>query len=279
MTDRAVDFICRHKDVPFFLYLPHLAVHRPMQADSKLVREYLASNPNSTKSEAVYAVMVKSLDASVRRIREAIRDSGIEKETVIVFCSDNGGVGGYSREGLNTEELTDNAPLRSGKGSLYEGGVRVPFAICWPGKIASGSRCDLPAIHVDMFPTLVELAGGNISSDTLLDGQSLLPWIFDRPVKPEREPIYQHFPGYLGLEGKADQWRTTPVSVIQVGSWKLMEFLEDRRLELYDLASDPGESSNLAGIYSEKAKELLSRLVEWRERIHAPMPKQKHIDS
>lgn len=279
LTDRAVDFIHRHKDGPFFLYLPHLAVHRPMQADSEIVREYLANHPNSTKSEAIYAAMVASLDASVGRIRKAIRDCRIEKETVIIFCSDNGGVGGYRREGLDTEELTDNSPLRGGKGSLYEGGVRVPFLICWPGKIVPGSVCDLPAIHVDMFPTLVQLAGGKISADAHLDGQSLLPWIFDQPNKPDRDPIFQHFPGYLGLEGKPDQWRTLPVSVIQSGSWKLMEFLEDGRLELYNLATDPGETSNLAETHSAKTEELRSRLVEWRERIQAPMPKRKQSKS
>lgn len=275
VTDRAVDFIRRHKDGPFFLYLPHLCVHRPLQAPEELVREYCKKHPDITRKDAVYAVMVDSLDKSVGRIRQTLRDLGIEKNTVLIFCSDNGGVGGYRREGLDTEDVTDNAPLRSGKGSLYEGGVRVPFAVCWPGTITAGSRSDVPAIHVDLFPTLCELGGGDPSARPGLDGQSLVPWLLDRQGKPAPKPLFQHFPGYLGLEGKRGQWRTTPVSTVQSGPWKLMEFLEDGRLELYNLETDPGETKNLAASMKEKAGELRALLDDWRKRCKAPMPERK----
>lgn len=273
LTDRAVDFIRLHKDGPFFLYLPHLAVHRPLQADDEKVREFMEKNRGSTKEEAVYGAMVESLDASVGKIRKTLEELGIGKDTVFVFCSDNGGAGGYRREGLDADEVTDNAPLRSGKGSLYEGGVRVPFVIAWPGKIAAGSRCSVPAIHVDLFPTFCALAGADAREGP--DGQSLLPWVLDKPDKPERQPIYQHFPGYLGVEGKPGQWRTTPAGSIQAGNWKLMEFFEDGHLELYELEADPGERNNLAAIEPEKARELHVRLAEWRQRTGAPMPTRR----
>lgn len=275
LTDRAVDFIERHKDGPFFLYLPHLVVHRPMQADASAVMKIKETNPEKTNNEAIYAAMVKSVDDSVGRIRKTLRDLGIERDTVFVFCSDNGGVGGYQREGMDAEDLTDNYPLRSGKGSLYEGGVRVPMVISWPGNVAAGSQSDITAIHVDLFPTLFCLGGGEPSAVSSLDGQSLLPWILNQEGKPEHLPVYQHFPGYLGIDGKEDQWRTTPVSTIQVGRWKLLEFLEDGRLELYDLLDDPGETKNLSTTYPDKARDLHSRIVQWRERVHAPMPKRK----
>lgn len=279
VTDRAVDFIRRYKERPFFLYLPHLAVHRPLQADKAAVGRIREKNPGLSNDQATYAAMVESLDKSVGRLRETLRETGIEKDTVFVFSSDNGGVGGYRREGLDTEDITDNAPLRSGKGSLYEGGVRVPFVVAWPGKVAPLSRCDVPAGHVDLLPTLCDIAGGGPLARNDLDGQSLLPWMLDRPEKPAPQPVFQHFPGYLGVEGKPGQWRTTPAGSIQDGRWKLIEFFEDGRLELYDIDVDPGETKNLAAMQPEKAEELHARLAEWRQRTGAPMPKRKEPQS
>ncbi|MFM9065463.1 MAG: sulfatase/phosphatase domain-containing protein, partial [Pirellula sp.] len=189
--------------------------------------------------------------------------------TIVIFASDNGGVGGYVREGIKKSGgITDNAPLRSGKGSLYEGGTRVPLIVRFPNRIRSGTSCNVPTIHVDLYATLLEL-GSAPKPHQVLDGQSLVPLMLDQGGF-ERDAIYQHFPGYLGAG--VDSWRTTPVSTICMGNWKLMEFLEDGRLELYDLDQDIGESKNLAQTNPTKAKDLHQRLVTWRREIQAPMP-------
>jgi arylsulfatase A-like enzyme len=190
---------------------------------------------------------------------------------VLIFTSDNGGVGGYVREGVKQAgDVTDNAPLRSGKGSLYEGGTRVPFIVRWPGRVQPGSACDVPAVHVDIYPTLVEIGGGRLPAAQVFDGESLAPLFRDPGAKLARDAFFQHFPGYLGAG--VGSWRTTPVSLIHAGDWKLMEFLEDGRLELYNLREDLGETKNLALAQPERAKALHARLVAWRAAIQAPMP-------
>src|SRR6185503_6483502 len=151
-----------------------------------------------------------------------------------------GGVGGYVREGVKQAgDITDNAPLRSGKGSLYEGGTRDAFIVRWPSKVKAGSTSDVPTIHVDVFPTLAEIAGATLPLNQPLDGESLVKVFQDANANLKRDAIYQHFPGYLGAG--AGSFRTTPVGLIEVGDWKLMEFFEDGRLELYNLKDDIGE--------------------------------------
>src|SRR5262249_19786899 len=155
-------------------------------------------------------------------------DEKLADNTVLFFSSDNGGVGGYVREGIKQAgDITDNAPLRNGKGSLYEGGTRDPFIVRWPGKVKAGSTCDGPTIHVDVYPTLLDLAGTKAADGYVLDGESLAPLFLGASANLKRDAIYQHFPGYLGAG--PGFWRTTPVSLIEVGDWKLMEFFEDGR--------------------------------------------------
>jgi len=226
----------------------------------------------------------------VGRVMAKLEELKLADNTVIIFASDNGGVGGYDRpDGLIREPgteakgkkaksaddedgggITDNTPLRSGKGSLYEGGVRVPFIVRWPGKVAAGSALGTPTAHVDLFPTLLELSGA-AKPRQVLDGESLLPLMLGKSSTLKRDAIFQHFPGYLG--SGAGKWRTTPVSLIQMGDWKLMEFLEDGHLELYNLKDDLGETKNLAVSNPDKAKELHARLRAWRKETNAPMPK------
>ncbi len=270
LTDRAEDFIRRHKDGPFFLYLPHFAVHSPLQAKDDLIAKFEPKPPVGGHHNPTYAAMIASVDESVGRVMATLDELDLTDNTVLIFSSDNGGVGGYEREGIQARDTTDNAPLRSGKGSLYEGGTREPFIVRWPGKVAPGSTSDVPSIHVDMYPTLLELAGADAPSDYTLDGESLVPVFRDGGASLDREAIYQHFPGYLGSGG--DTWRTTPVGTIEVGDWKLMEFFEDGRLELYNLRDDIGESNNLARQLPDKAKDLHAKMIAWREAIKAPMP-------
>ncbi len=273
LTDKAEGFIRRHKDKPFFLYLPHFGVHSPYQAKAEWIAHFKDKPGVGGHKDPVYAAMIASVDESVGRIMALLDELKLADNTVLIFSSDNGGVGGYAREGIAKDEsggVTDNAPLRSGKGSLYEGGTRVPFIARWPGTIPPGTTCNAPGIHVDLYPTLLEIAGATSPQDYTLDGSSLVP-VFRSPAEPPaRGPIFQHFPGYLGI-GK-DHWRTTPVSLVQEGDWKLMEFFEDGRLELYRLDEDLGEQHDLATSNPEKAAELHAQLKAWRAAIQAPMP-------
>jgi arylsulfatase A-like enzyme len=271
LTDKAVDFIQRHKDAPFFLYLPHFGVHSPYQAKPELIAKFKDKAAVGGHHDPKYAAMIASVDESVGRVMAALDELKLADNTVLIFTSDNGGVGGYTREGIKKSgDTTDNAPLRSGKGSLYEGGTRVPFIVRWPGVTQAGSSCDVPTIHVDVFPTLAEIGRASAPEGQPLDGESLAPLFRDPAARLKREAIYQHFPGYLGAG--ADTWRTTPVGLIQTGEWKLMEFFEDGRLELYNLKGDIGESKNLATEMPDKAKELHAKMIAWRESVKAPMP-------
>lgn len=274
LTDRAVDFIQRHKSEPFFLYLPHFGVHSPHEAKPELIAKFAAKAPVGGHKNATYAAMIASVDESVGRVLGVLDELGLAENTVVIFTSDNGGVGGYAREGMERKgDITDNAPLRSGKGSLYEGGTRVPFFVRWPGQTHAGSKCDVPATHVDFFPTLVELAGAQLP-DQILDGESLVPLFRDPAANLKRDAIFAHHPSYLGQgEGK---FRTTPASSIISGDWKLIEFFEDSRLELYNLREDIGETKNLATSQPEQAKKLHTRLIEWRQSTGAKLP-EPHV--
>ena len=277
LTDKAVDFIARHKDHPFFLYLPHFGVHSPYQAKPKLIERFADKPGVGGHANPTYAAMIASVDDSVGRVMQALDAASIADNTVLVFTSDNGGVGGYVREGLKKAgDITDNAPLRSGKGSLYEGGIRVPLIIRWPGIAPAATSCDVPTMHVDVFPTFAELAAAPAPRQ-MLDGESLVPLVRDPGGTLRRDAIFQHFPGYLG-SGK-NIWQTTPVSIVQSGDWKLMEFLEDGRLELYHLREDLGEATNLASSRAEKAAEMQARLAAWRDEVRALMPQRQGPDA
>ena len=270
LTDKAVDFIERNKEKPFFLYLPHFGVHSPHQAKENWISHFKNKPGVGGHNNPVYAAMIASVDESVGRIMKLLDELKLAENTVLIFSSDNGGVGGYEREGIKKAgDITDNAPLRSGKGSLYEGGTRVPFIVRWPGQIKPGSQCDVPSIHVDLMPSLAEVAGATLP-DQPLDGESLAPLWTGKAIGLKRKAIFQHFPGYLGAG--IDTWRTTPVSLIQAGDWKLMKYLEDNHLELYNLKEDTGEKNNLAATQPEKAKELHDQLLAWQAAIKAPMP-------
>lgn len=271
LTDKAVDFIRRHRDDAFFLYLPHFAVHTPLQAKKDLVAKFKPKPPAGGHHNPTYAAMIASLDESVGRILAVLEELKLSSNTLVIFSSDNGGVGGYEREGIHNGAITDNAPLKGGKAMLYEGGIRVPYIFRWSGKVAPRTVCNLPINSVDLYPTLLELAGAKPPSGYPLDGESYLPLLIHggKADKP-RGPLFWHFPGYLGAGGGT--WRTTPVGVIRSGDFKLMEFFENGRLELYNLRQDIGERNNLIASQPEKAKELHARLVAWREEFSAPMP-------
>ncbi len=272
LTDQAVDFIRRHRDERFFLYLPHFAVHGPHAAKPESIAHFREKPPAGGHFNPTYAAMIASVDESVGRIVAALDELALADDTLVIFTSDNGGVGGYERrpDGRATG-ITDNAPLRSGKGSLYEGGIRVPCIMRWTGEISPGTASSMPITSVDFFPTLLALAGVRPLPDDPLDGASFASLLTRGDgEEPSRPPIYWHFPGYLGP--LADRWRTTPGGAIRAGDWKLLEFFEDGRLELYNLRDDIGENTNLAAALPERADDLRARLATWRKQVSAPMP-------
>ena len=275
LTDKAVDFLERHKAEPFFLYLPHFGVHSPHEAKPDLIKRFEGKTAAGGHRDPTYAAMIASVDESVGRVMAKLEELKLAENTLVIFSSDNGGVGGYQAAGIpKAGGITDNSPLRGGKGMLYEGGVRVPYLFVWKGMIQPGSVSHEPILSVDLFPSLVELAGAKVPADQPLDGTSYVSLLKSSGQKKlGREAIYWHFPGYLGAGG--DGWRTTPAGAIRAGDFKLIEFFEDGRVELYNLQDDLSQKNDLAASQPEKTKELHGKLVAWRESIAAPMPTKR----
>ncbi len=261
LTDRecseALAFIEKNRAQPFFLYLPHYAVHTPLGGKPDVIAKYKSRTPDHQRN-AVYAALLESVDDSVGRIRAQLDTLGIATNTVILFTSDNGGLvlGG-------SERSTSNFPLRSGKGDVYEGGVRVPLLALWPGVTRPGSSSSTPVQTVDLYPTLLEIAGVEDVAGHDRDGLSLMPVMQGKGL-PSRS-LYWHYPHYH--PGGA-----TPYGAVRSGDWKLIQFYESGHLELYNLASDLGEQQDLANAIPEKANALAKELSDWRTRVGAQMP-------
>ncbi len=271
LTDEALMFIEANRDKPFFLYLPHYAVHTPIRAKKDMIAKYKAKEPSNGQGNPTYAAMIESTDQGVGRMMAKLDELGLTDDTIVIFSSDNGGVGGYKALGIKGGEVTSNAPLRGGKGMLYEGGIRVPLFVRWPGVVKPGSRCDEPVITVDFYPTLLEMAAAQRPARQALDGQSILP-LLRGAGGLQREAIFWHFPAYL--QGSGGTWRTTPAGAVRKGNWKLIEFFEDGRVELYNIVRDISEKNNLAEEMPEKAKELHKLLRNWRKSVNAKVPTQ-----
>ncbi len=263
LNDEAIKFIKANKDGPFFLYFPHYAVHVPLEARKELINKYKNKKPHRGQNNPVYAAMIESIDIGIGRIMNKLKELGLVENTIIIFSSDNGG----------QNMCTSNLPLRGQKGNIYEGGIRVPTFIVWPGVTEPGSTCDVPITVVDFYPTLVEMAGIREFPSQILDGESLVP-LLRGDKKLKREAIYWHLPCYNG-NGKANAkvWQP-PVGAIRKGDWKLIEFFEDGHLELYNLRQDIGETNNLAKSNPEKTKELLADLRTWQKKTNAQIPKE-----
>ncbi len=272
LTDRALEFIDANRAGPFFLSQAYHSVHTPIQAKPDYKAKYAAKDvpEGSVHDNPAYAGMIESLDEGVGRILAKLDELDIADNTLVVFYSDNGGLGGYHSAGIEAGEITDNAPLKGGKGTLFEGGIRVPLIVRWPGVVQPGSRCDAPVISVDFYPTLLEISETKGNPGHKLDGRSIVP-LLKQSGDPNRPPLYWHFPAYL--QGRRGSDRTTPAAAIRSGPWKLIEFFEDGHLELYNLADDIGEQHNLARTIPEKAAELHANLRAWRACVKAPLPR------
>ena len=260
-TDSAVEFIEANRDKPFFLYLCHHTVHIALQAPQELVAKYEKKpKPSTGVNNPTYAAMVEHLDRNTGRLLQKLDELGLSENTIVVFFSDNGGLRQiYTGKG---PIVTTNAPLRDEKGTPYEGGIRVPLIVRWPGVVEPGSTSHAPVSSVDFYPTLVEIAGAKKPKNQALDGASLIPLLRQRGRFAERS-LYWHYPVYH---------HTEPAGAIREGDWKLLEFFTDGRIELYNLRDDIGEQKNLATEEPRRAARLQRKLAAWRQSVNAAMP-------
>lgn len=242
LGDEAVNFIEQNKGNPFFLNLATYTVHKPLVAPAKTVEKY-----NGNK----YFAMIEKLDENVGKVMSKLEALNLLENTIVIFYSDNGGLFG-------------NPPLKGKKGTLDEGGIRVPLIVNWSGKIKAGSVCNTPVTSVDFFPTFVELAGGNIAQYQKLEGESILPLCMGKKSVEER-PLYWYFPHHRkeGLSMGA---------VIRKGKWKYITDFENEKEYLYDLENDIGEQNNLLETHREKAQELAATLKQWQKEVDAEVP-------
>ena len=261
LTDAALWFIDHNHDKPFFLTVSHYAVHIPVQGNVATIDKYdQKTKPQAGVNHPVYAAMVEDLDTSIGRILAKLDELKLRDNTVIVFTSDNGGLRKiYTGVG---EEISTNAPLRDEKGTLYEGGIRVPMIVTWPGIVAPGTVCREPATTADLLPTFCDIAHAPLPPQPI-DGASLLLLLKAPETSLKRDAIYFHYPHYH---------HSRPAGAIRAGDWKLIEFFDDGTIELYNLKDDIGEEHNLAAQKTALAKKLQQQLASWRKSVGARMP-------
>lgn len=264
LTDAACRFVEETEDQPFFLYFAYNVPHTPIQGRADLVEYFRARvDESAVHKNPVYAAMVKSLDLSVGRVLQQLEDSGLAQNTLVVFISDNGGL--TQRYGRH-DGFTENLPLRRGKGSAYEGGVRVPAIVRWPGVTRPGVTSDTPVMTIDFYRTLLAASGtkGSDSHNKNIDGENLLPLFRNAEHEFDRS-LFWHYPHY---HAGGD----SPYSAIRSGDWRLIEFHEDRSTRLYNLRTDLGEETDLSEEHSDRRDEMLRELHHWRSEVDAQMP-------
>ncbi|MEL6256166.1 MAG: sulfatase [Bacteroidota bacterium] len=277
LTDYSLDFIDENQDEPFFLFLSHYDVHVQLDADMDLIEKYLGKEKQDNyPSNAIYAAMVEHVDRSLARVVNKLEELGLSENTLLIFFSDNGGL--KSRfdeipllaksklsiyEGSDLQYIaTSNAPLRAEKGTLYEGGIREPLLVKWPGKIKAGTISDALVSSIDFYPTFMELAQIQQLETQTLDGESIVPILMGTEYSSDRS-LYWHYPVYH---------HDLPAGAIRKGKWKLIEFFTEGRFELYNLETDPGESQNLVSTRSDLVKDLSAELAKWRKSVDAELP-------
>ena len=284
LTQAAGEFMEKNKDRPFFLYLPHYAIHSGLQARASTLEKFKTKKPGAQHDNALYAACTFDLDASVGLLLKKLEELKLEQNTLLVFTSDNGATQSSSQE-----------PLRGNKGSYFEGGVREPFIVRWPGVTTPGTKCDVPVINIDLFPTFLAASSTKIPVGKTLDGENLIP-LLNSKGQLTRESIFWHFPGYLDnpvIRGREldvrTGFRSRPVTVIRKGDWKLHLYHEEWQLdggkeridsnhavELYNLAEDIGERKNLESLNPAKRDELLADLFAWMKSTNALTPTQRN---
>ncbi len=268
LTDRCIDFIEASKDKRWCAYLAHFAVHTPLHAKPELLPKYEQKEPGTLHNHVKMATMIQAVDDGVGRLIAKLEALELLDDTVIIFYSDNGGYG----------PATDMDPLWGYKGTYYEGGIRVPFFVNWPGVVKAGKTGE-PITGVDLYPTLLAIADVE-RPDQTLDGVNLAPLFKGEVADLGERPLFWHFPAYLQSYQVTDEqrdplFRTRPCSVVRKGRFKLHEYFEDGALELYDLVDDIRERKNLADKMPGKRDELHKLLKDWRKNIGAPVPQRK----
>ncbi len=280
LTDEAIEFLDRNSDQPFLLYLSHYAVHTPVQSKEYLAEKYRMKASKLPPTEGLthrdeqgygttkllqdnpaYAGMIESVDESVGRILDRLDQLDLTESTAVIFMSDNGGLSTLAR---SRNSPTSNVPLRAGKGWLYEGGIREPMIIRWPGVVTAGSICREPVISTDFYPTMLGMAGLQMMPEQHEDGRSLVS-LLKQTGPVDREAIFWHFPHYHGSGNR-------PSGAVRNGDYKLIEWFEDGRIELYNLSEDIREENDLAVAMPLKAAELREMLHRWRKSVDARMP-------
>ena len=279
LTDESIQFIETHKDQPFFLFLSFYTVHTPIQACERHIEKFetkAAHLPNGGKLEYIqehegftlanqvrpdYASMVHVMDENVGKLLQKLEETGLAENTVVIFTSDNGGLSTLPESRIPP---TSVKPLRGGKGWCYEGGIRVPLIVKAPGITTAGSTSDVPVISHDFYPTMLALAGLPTKPEQHQDGMNLLP-LLKGEKSLEREALFWHFPHYHG-----STW--APGAAIRMGEWKLIEFYDYEKTELYNLHNDVGEHTDLSDTHPEKVKELKDKLVELQKETEAKFP-------
>jgi arylsulfatase A-like enzyme len=261
------DWITQNSKSPFFVYLPFYSVHTPIQAPADFTAKYEQKPHHGSHKNPKYAAMIDSMDQAVGKILTTLDDLNLAKDTLVIFTSDNGPHGSFSRA----------EPLRGVKGMYYEGGIREPFLARYPSVIKAGSKNSTPVSQIDLYPTFLDLIGEKVPKR--LDGMSLISAFKSTPLPPRS--LFWHFPGYLQSytpdpDSASPHFRTTPCGVIRQGDWKLIQYFEDGTLELYHLKEDPSEKTNLAKKNPTKAKLLLAELQAWQSEVKAPIPSEKN---
>jgi arylsulfatase A-like enzyme len=258
------NYVREHKDHPFFLYAGHYAVHGPIQARPEAIAKYRARNTGEINP--TYCALVESMDAAVGKVLNAVDQAGIADHTVVIFTADHGGLR-YERTAVSP--VTTNAPLRAGKGHLFEGGVRIPLLVRWPGVTRAASVVETPVCNIDWFPTICKVVG--VNPQGAVDGVDIMPVLRGKQIAAR--PFYWHYPHYSPQGG-------APAGAVRQDNWKLIEFFEDGRLELYNLQEDIGERKNLILREPDRARKMHEMLQNWRESVNAQMPiKNPHYDA
>ncbi len=261
LADEVITFIRQRRDQPFLVFLWNYTVHWPMEAPDTLIEKY-AAHQGPGLNDSRYGAMIEAMDASIGRILKALDDLELRDDTLVIFTSDNGGYGG----------VADNRPLRGDKGHLYEGGIRVPLIVRWPGVVKPGSVSETPVISMDHYPTLLDVVGLKRAEDHPLDGESLVP-LLRGTGEPRRQALYFHYPNY------AFHRSNRLGGAIRRGSYKLIEYFEDGAIELYNLRSDLGESRDLASEEPARARRMVRELRAWRKEVDANMPVSPSLPS
>jgi len=274
MTDTALKFLEENKENPFFLYLSHWEVHTPTKARKERI-EYFEKRKEKLGLEHVnpiYAAEIEQVDLSVGRVLKKLEELDLEENTIVIFTSDNGGVSAQ----------TSNLPLRAGKGTYYEGGIRVPFCMKWPGVTKAGTESDISINGMDFMPTFAEIASVELPQNQPVDGSSLVPILNNEPFNAER-PIFFHFPLYIGgggkdkvlpaFDGTPNYWRGVPSTTILSGDWKLIYYYEYDSYELFNLKNDISEKNDLSKSETEIAARMLNQIKDWVKKVEAPVPK------